>query len=237
MEYQLYPQGDNGVMIELEADISDIARQKVFMVTSYLQHHSFAWMIEYIPAFTTVTIFYDPAHVNNLSLGKIRPYDFVCRQINIALQGLKMENPVSPRTVEIPVCYGGEYGPDLGYVAEYNGLSNEEVIHLHTGGSYCVFMIGFAPGFPYMGGMNEAIAAPRRTSPRLAIPAGTVGIAGKQTGVYPIETPGGWQLIGRTPLKLFRPDKERPSLLQAGDSIRFFEISEQEYLRWKEPIE
>jgi inhibitor of KinA len=139
-----------------------------------------------------------------------------------------------PRVVEIPVCYGGEFGPDLGYVAEHNQLSVEEVIEIHTSGQYLVYMIGFAPGFPYLGGMSERIMAPRRQSPRLAIPAGTVGIAGMQTGVYPIETPGGWQLIGRTPLALFRPQDNPPSLLQSGDIVRFCQISDKEYEEYKE---
>ncbi len=110
-----------------------------------------------------------------------------------------------PRTVEIPVCYGGEFGEDLAFVAEHADLTPDEVIEIHSGAEYLVYMLGFAPGFPYLGGMPERITAPRRDSPRLKIPAGSVGIAGSQTGVYPIETPGGWRLIGRTPLALFRP--------------------------------
>ena len=134
------------------------------------------------------------------------------------------------RTVRIPVCYGGELGPDLGEVAAFHRLSPQQVIDIHTGGEYLVYMIGFAPGFPYVGGMSNKIATPRRKMPRLAIPAGSVGIAGEQTGVYPLETPGGWQLIGRTPLSLFNPQaKSAPSLLQAGDRIEFYAISRQEY--------
>src|SRR4030095_8558884 len=121
------------------------------------------------------------------------------------------------RTIEIPVCYGGEYGPDLSLVAELNGLTEEEVIAIHAGGSYLVHMLGFAPGFPYLGGMSERIAAPRHQTPRTIIPQGSVGIAGKQTGIYSVATPGGWQLIGRTPLALFRPQDEIPSLLRPGD--------------------
>ena len=132
------------------------------------------------------------------------------------------------------MCYGGEYGPDLEEVARHNGLSVDEVIALHSGGEYLVYMIGFAPGFPYLGGMSERIAMPRRSSPRAQIPVGSVGIAGMQTGVYPIETPGGWQLIGRTPLALFRPEENPPSLLQAGNKVRFRPISADEFAAWKE---
>ncbi|MGV3465566.1 MAG: 5-oxoprolinase subunit PxpB, partial [Heyndrickxia sp.] len=137
------------------------------------------------------------------------------------------------RVVEIPVCYGGDFGPDLETVASMNGLSTEEVIQIHSSAEYTVYMIGFAPGFPYLGGMSEKIATPRLPSPRLKIPERTVGIAGNQTGVYPIETPGGWQLIGRTPIKLFRPQDEVPSLLHAGDKVRFKPISYEEYVEWE----
>ena len=133
------------------------------------------------------------------------------------------------RTVSIPVCYGGEFGPDLEYVARHNNLTTDEVIHIHSSGEYLVYMIGFAPGFPFLGGLSPKIATPRRPSPRATIPAGSVGIAGMQTGVYPIETPGGWQLIGRTPQKLFLPNENPPSLLQAGDVVKFCPISFQEY--------
>lgn len=145
----------------------------------------------------------------------------------------KAENlPQKPaKVVEIPVCYGGQYGPDIEFVAEHNGLSVQEVISIHTKPEYLVYMIGFCPGFPYLGGMDERIATPRRTTPRLQIPARSIGIAGNQTGGYPISTPGGWQIIGRTPVEMFRPeDEEKPSLLNSGDIVKFVAISEQEYL-------
>src|SRR5918992_314716 len=135
------------------------------------------------------------------------------------------------RTVGIPVHYGGDFGPDLGFVASHNELTEQQVIEIHSQPTYLVYMIGFAPGFPYLGGMSERIAAPRRDNPRASIPVGSVGVAGRQTGVYSIETPGGWQLIGRTPLRLFRPEEERPSLLEAGDEVRFDPITRSEYDR------
>ncbi|MBO1911088.1 5-oxoprolinase subunit PxpB, partial [Microvirga sp. 3-52] len=116
-------------------------------------------------------------------------------------------------------------GPDLEYVAKSNNLSIEEVIQIHSENEYLVYMIGFAPGFPFLGGMDKRIATPRKETPRLTIPSGSVGIAGKQTGVYPLETPGGWQIIGRTPLDLFLPDMSPPTLLEAGDKIRFMPVS------------
>jgi inhibitor of KinA len=131
--------------------------------------------------------------------------------------------------VDIPVCYGGDFGPDLDAVSSHTGLSTEEVVAIHGEPDYLVYMIGFAPGFPYLGGMSERLASPRRESPRAKIPPGSVGIAGSQTGVYPIETPGGWQLIGRTPLRLFRPERDEPSLLRTGDRVRFQAIDRAEY--------
>jgi inhibitor of KinA len=191
-------------------------------------------MVEYIPAFTTVTVFYDPLYIaDQISEKNQLPYEWVQGEIDRLLSDLK-EHDQSSRTVDIPVCYGGVFGPDLPYVAEQNNMTEEEVIATHMKGDYIVYMIGFAPGFPYIGGMDKKIAAPRRDDPRLTIPAGSVGIAGEQTGVYPIETPGGWQLIGRTPLKLFDPEKETPSLLQAGDRIRFTRINEENYKEMKE---
>jgi inhibitor of KinA len=141
------------------------------------------------------------------------------------------EEPPAPRLVEIPVCYGGVYGPDLEAVARHTGLPPQELIRRHAAGSYRVYMLGFAPGFAYLGGMDEQLATPRKAEPRTAIPAGSVGIAGGQTGVYPLETPGGWQLIGRTPLPLFDAQRNPPSLLQMGNRVRFVPIDEATYLK------
>jgi inhibitor of KinA len=180
-------------------------------------------VVETVPAFTTVTIVYDPIRAR---------YE----QLAAAVEQILAESPseiegLNPRTVEIPVHYGGDFGPDLGFVASHNGLTEQHVIDIHSQPRYLVYMIGFAPGFPYLGGMSERIAAPRRDNPRASIPVGSVGIAGRQTGVYSIETPGGWQLIGRTPLRLFRPQENRPSLLEAGDEVRFDPITRSEYDR------
>ncbi|MCM3717829.1 5-oxoprolinase subunit PxpB [Fictibacillus phosphorivorans] len=230
MEFNLQPLGDNSVIIELGEDISRDIQQKVKKVSSFLEQQSFDWMVEYVPGFTTVAVFYDPCKIE----AKTLPYDEVCEELSAHLEKLAVEEGAEPRIVEIPVCYGGEFGPDLEEVAERNDLTPEEVIDIHSNGEYIVYMIGFAPGFPYIGGMDERIAAPRRKNPRLKIPAGSVGIAGKQTGVYPIETPGGWQLIGKTPRKLFLPEGETPSLLQAGDQIKFVPISVEEFQSWEE---
>ncbi|BAU27817.1 inhibitor of KinA [Aneurinibacillus soli] len=220
-----FPLGDTAVVVEFDTIIGSSSHEKVRLLSLYLDQHPFAGMIEYIPAFTTVTVFYDP-FVLRYAEARAELKRAVSQAAHIVVEQ-------KARTVEIPVCYGGKFGPDLEDVASHNGLTVEEVVHIHSGGEYLVYMIGFAPGFPYLGGMSERIAAPRRSSPRLSIPAGTVGIAGMQTGVYPIETPGGWQLIGRTPVPLFRPDMNPPTLLMAGDMIRFRPITQDEYENWE----
>ncbi|MFC0522761.1 5-oxoprolinase subunit PxpB [Pontibacillus salicampi] len=230
MQFQLSPLGDHAIVIELGEEINLNTHEKVKRVSAYLNQTPFSWMTEYIPAFTTVTVFYDPLAVMESSKEPISlPYEGVSRKLEQVLGTLEVSSSGETRTVEIPVCYGGELGPDIAEVALHNQVSEEEVIRYHTNGDYLVYMIGFAPGFPYIGGMPEEIATPRKESPRLHIPAGSVGIAGKQTGVYPIETPGGWQLIGRTPLALFEPSEQSPTLLQAGDKIKFTSISKEEY--------
>lgn len=240
---KLFPLGDAAVVIELGDEISEDVHRKVKALSMRLAERPIPGMIEYVPAFTTVTVFYDPCLVlkemgirltENKTLAPPSPYQQMCSLLKDTLTDIEAEADVPTRVIEIPVCYGEEFGPDLEFVAKHNGLTPEEVIRIHSEAEYLVYMIGFAPGFPYLGGMPEAIAAPRRPSPRLSIPAGSVGIAGKQTGVYPIETPGGWQLIGRTPLKLFVPDSDSPTLLTAGDRIRFRAISRHEYDEWKE---
>jgi KipI family sensor histidine kinase inhibitor len=130
------------------------------------------------------------------------------------------------RVIEIPTRYGGEYGPDLEFVAKHNGLTPDEVVRIHTSQSLRVFMLGFSPGFPYIGPLAPEIAAPRLATPRTLVPAGSVGIAGRQTGIYPSESPGGWRLIGRTDLKLFAPAKDPPALLRPGDYVRFRAVEE-----------
>lgn len=186
-------------------------------------------MVEYVPAFTSVSVIYNPLDMKSES-----PYEVVKVILDNIISKLDFSLEDEEHIVEIPVCYGGEFGQDIEQVAKINNITVDEVIKIHSEGKYLVYMIGFAPGFPYLGGMSEKIAAPRRESPRIAIPAGSVGIAGMQTGVYPIETPGGWQLIGKTPLKLFDLKRNSKSLLKAGDIVKFYPISYEEYVQLKE---
>lgn len=232
MNYTLRPLGDHAVVIQLGTSIQQETHEMVKAVTTFFETRTIDWLVEFIPAFTTVTLYYDPIRIieSNKPFQNTLPYKIICSEIEHMLSQLTIGEQSDSRIVDIPVCYGGEFGPDIEEVVDHNHMSTEEVITKHSNGDYLVYMIGFAPGFPYIGGMSPDIATPRRESPRLKIPAGSVGIAGEQTGVYPIETPGGWQLIGRTPLKLFKPNNDdSPSLLKAGDRIRFTPISFEEY--------
>ncbi len=228
MEVQLLPLGDRAVLVQFGTAIDRETHERVKQLTASLDANPLPGMIEYIPAYTTVAIFYDPFLIRERQKTH-SPYEWVCQWIREVVANLGESSAKSGRVVEIPVCYGGEMGPDLQVVAEHHGISQEEVVSIHAGREYLVYMIGFAPGFPYLGGLSEKIATPRRHSPRLRIPAGSVGIAGKQTGIYPLETPGGWQIIGRTPLRLFHPDGDPRSLLQAGDQVRFVPITMDQY--------
>jgi inhibitor of KinA len=232
---QMKPLGDSAILVEFGSEINEDVHLRVKAFTDYLETHPFAGFMECIPAFTSVTVFYNTLVVRRQGdsgsfSGKERsPYKIVHSILEEMVTGLEETNTDKWRVVEIPVCYGGEFGPDLEAVARHNHLLPSEVIAIHSEADYLVYMIGFAPGFPYLGGMSERIATPRHSSPRLSIPAGSVGIAGSQTGVYPISTPGGWQIIGRTPADLFLPDENPPSLLQSGDVIRFKPIPPEEY--------
>ncbi|WP_026677372.1 5-oxoprolinase subunit PxpB [Fictibacillus gelatini] len=228
--YEFSPLGDSGMIVNMGEEIDRKTLEKVTALSAYLEEHPFDGMTEYVPGFTTVAVFYDPIKIYNQSINEF-PYEAVVKTLKQILSKLSTRKQSESRVVDIPVCYGGKFGPDLKEVANHAGLTPEEVVRIHSGTEYMVYMIGFAPGFPYLGGMDERLAVPRRPSPRVSIPVGSVGIGGKQTGVYPIESPGGWQLIGKTPIKLFRPEEDQPSLLRAGDVVRFQPISREEFER------
>ncbi|MFC0560254.1 5-oxoprolinase subunit PxpB [Halalkalibacter alkalisediminis] len=232
--FDIHPLGDMAIMVTLGTSIDISIHRKLKTFTTYLDNHPFEGMIEYVPAFTSVTVYYDPVRVLEIEKQKGSAYEIVYSKMKQIVLSLEDSVEETKREIEIPVYYGGELGPDLEFVAKHNNLTTDEVIHIHSEGEYLVYMIGFAPGFPYLGGMSEQISAPRRSNPRMNIMKGSVGIAGKQTGVYSISTPGGWQIIGRTPLKFFRPSDNPPSLLRSGDVIRFKPISMEVFRNYKE---
>ncbi|MGK6352793.1 5-oxoprolinase subunit PxpB [Parapedobacter sp. DT-150] len=183
-----------------------------------------------VPAYATLTVYYDPLIVvNSPTLSGISAFERVVHFLT-ALQDRLADTPLpDERIITIPVCYGGEYGPDLDAVAHQLGLAAEEVIQVYSTAEYQVHLIGFIPGFAYLGGLPERLETPRKATPRVSVPAGSVGIGGQQTGVYPLDTPGGWQLIGRTPLRMFDPARTHPALLEAGDCVIFQPISAEEF--------
>ena len=221
MNYPVLPCGDCAVTVQVGKDISEETNQKVVSLLQTLQEAAVPGVRELVPSYSAVCVHYDPA---------VLPYETLLDKLNALELKELTSHDASQEIVEIPVCYGGEYGPDLDFVAQHNGLSPEEVVAIHSGGTYLVYMLGFLPGFAYMGGMDERIATPRLTSPRAKIPAGAVGIAGGQTGIYPLASPGGWQLIGRTPVKMFAMEGETCNFaLSAGDRVRFVPITEEQY--------
>jgi inhibitor of KinA len=224
MDYTMFPLSEYAVTIRFSTEVDEAVNDYVHRVAIFLEQQKKDGIFDIVPTFSSVTVYYDPLAVGS--------YEKMCEWLRTELERVQQVEAPPSRTVVIPVCYGGEFGPDLEEVARFHGMTEDEVIAIHAQGRYRVYMIGFAPGFAYLGGLSPKIATPRRATPRTLVPAGSVGIAGNQTGVYPLATPGGWQIIGRTPLALFRPHHEEPSLLRAGDIVQFCPITEEQYRMW-----
>jgi inhibitor of KinA len=222
------PLGDSALLIQLGDTIDAATHARVRAAFAALSAARLPGVTDIVPAYTGVAVHYEPlSYADSSQLGdRATPYDVASRTMLDALAGLEAVAATPGRVVEIPVRYGGQDGPDLEHVARHTRLSVDEVVALHAAGEYTVYMIGFAPGFPYLGGLAPQLATPRRASPRQRVPAGSVGIAGSQTGVYPLETPGGWQIIGRTAERLFCPELDPPTLLRIGDRVRFVAVSD-----------
>jgi inhibitor of KinA len=224
---RIEPLGDSALLVRVVEDHGREPERALEAVLSALRQLEAAvvpGVVELAPAYTTVGVFFDPA---------LTGFDAVKAEIERALSDTE---PVKPRagtgrTIEVPVCYEDEFAPDLREVAWHTGLSPQDVVRRHSAAMYRVNCVGFTPGFPYLSGLPTELATPRRASPRKEIPAGAVGIGGTQTGIYPRKSPGGWNIIGRTPLSLFEVQREPPSLLQAGDRVRFRRISREEFDR------
>jgi len=214
--------GDRGVLVEYGDAISPEINIKVRSMAMAIAEEKPVGIVEVIPTYRSLLLVYDPLATDLKSLeDALQSMESRLDQLEIPL----------PRTVEIPVSYGGDLGPDIEFVAQAHNLTVEDVITIHSSAVYQIYMIGFTPGFPFLGGLPEELHTPRLETPRPLVPAGSVGIANNQTGIYPIDSPGGWRLIGRTPLSLFSPWKENPFLYRTGDMIKFVRISEKEYQR------
>ncbi len=209
---RFFPAGDLALVAELGDAINPEINRRVRSLTDALEQGSIPGVFDFLPTYRSVLVYYDPLLTTS---GEVEV------SIERLLENAEATDTGKRHVVHIPTLYAGEMGPDIAFVAEHSGLDEQEVVEIHSSSDYLVYMMGFAPGFAYLGGLDERLATPRLQSPRTEIPPGAVGIAETQTGVYPVASPGGWQLIGRTPVKLFDPARERPVLLSAGDYVRF----------------
>lgn len=221
------PAGDRALTVEFGNEISEEINNAVINLSSVIENEAPFGIEEIVPTYRSILVYYDPLRTSLVGL-KNKIMDLIIQSSNLKARETKLYT--------IPVAYGDEFGPDLSYVANYNNLREEDVIKLHASVDYKIYMIGFAPGFPYLGGMPKSIATPRLETPRKLVNAGSVGIAGEQTGIYSIDDPGGWRIIGRTPLQIYSPNNNPPVLFLAGNYIRFRSIARKEYEEIKDQI-
>lgn len=212
MKPKIVALGDSAILVRLGDEIDLKTNQHVHALANLLATSSISGIIETVPAYATLLVHYDPLI---LSFAQIKDH------LRAKISQAEVTTSRQPRRVEVPVRYGGESGPDLESVASHCGLHVEDVIRIHSEMIYTVYMMGFTPGYPYMGKLDDALVTPRLDTPRTRVPAGTVAIAGSQTGIYSIESPGGWNLIGWTPLKLFDLESDSPFLFSPGDEVKF----------------
>ena len=220
--------GDSSLLIEFGNEISPEINRRIAAVVELMREQHIEGVVDVIPAFCSLLVNYDPRVVGYEKMKK--------RLESLVRVDIKV-GQVKRKIFEIPVLYGGEYGPDLASIAEHAGISQDEVIAIHSSRDYLIYMLGFLPGFCYLGGLDERIHTPRLSNPRLRIRAGSVGIGGSQTGIYPLDSPGGWQLMGMTPVKTYDPEREIPILVEAGNYIRFVPIDEEQYKQIQAQVE
>jgi inhibitor of KinA len=221
--YRIVPAGDSALIVEFEERIDPGVNARTIACADAIQAAAIGGVRDVVPTYRSVAVYFDPLHTDSEALT-------ACLEREAA-RPPSAASAARP-AVRIPVCYGGDLGPDLAGVAAFAGLPEPEVVQLHAAGIYRVFMLGFVPGFAYLGIVDQRIAMPRHATPRVRVPSGSVGIAGMQTGVYSAETPGGWQLVGCTPLRPFDPARAQPFLLKAGDAVQFYSIDRAEYDQW-----
>ncbi|WP_444903763.1 5-oxoprolinase subunit PxpB [Microbulbifer sp. CnH-101-E] len=223
LHFSVYPNGDSALDIRFNSEPSENLSRHIIGLKEYLLNKNPNNFIELIPAYQCLTLIFNPA---------ISDSEMLSQKVQQSIQDfLKAHKNISrkPRTIRIPVCYESIFAPDISILSKHTGLSSKEIIKLHTAPSYLVHMLGFTPGFLYLGGLNPRLECPRKKNPRVRIPAGAVGIGGSQTGVYPQATPGGWQIIGQTPIQLFQPYSSHPFIADPLDIIKFYSINQAEF--------
>ena len=226
--YRIFPLGDAAITVDFGNRIDETINREVIARFNQLQQQPLPGMIEAVPAYSSLTVYYDVMVIKKKSSLYQNAYEWMRQQLEERLQQPVQQDQITGRLLKIPVCYDEEFAWDIQRLATTKNIAVDEVIQIHTAKQYKVFMLGFLPGFPYMGELDEKIAMPRKSQP-VNIIEGSVGIAGKQTGIYPLSSPGGWQIIGRTPLKLFDVAEEEPTLLRAGDTVQFYSISKNDF--------
>lgn len=218
---KVYSLGTAGIVFEFGSEICAESNMIAVSLSDALFKRPFYGFTESVPAYSSVTIFYDQTLASELCKPGEGCFEAVRSEVMRTLSSISLEEKQIGEQIEIPVDFSNEYAPDLDFVAKWSGLKQNEVINLFTKGIYRVFMLGFLPGFPYMASVDPKLAAPRLETPRKLVPKGSIGIAGRQTGIYPLESPGGWRLIGKTDVEIFRRDNSRPALFAPGNTVRF----------------
>lgn len=227
--YTIFPLGDSALIIDFGNVIDAEINNYVLTLFEHFKREAITGVVDIVPTYSSLSFHYHVMTVRQSATNELTAFEIISKQIKSALIQEVPQIKRQKRKIKIPVCYSGAFAPDIELVAAEKNIAIEKIIQLHTERAYKVYMIGFLPGFPYMGEINEVITMPRKTQPSANVPAGSVGIAGKQTGIYPLQSPGGWQIIGRTPLKIFDKQKTDPVLLQPGDEVQFYSITEDEF--------
>jgi inhibitor of KinA len=233
---EITPLGDSALIVRVSENFGEAPEEALSAVMGAqyrLENAQLPGVIEFAPAYTTVAVFFNPTRVVSAGAKPDRVFDWLAERIRGVLRNPNQirRGGIKTSFVEVPVCYETEFAPDLDEVARHAGIHWKEVVELHCSAEYQVHCVGFTPGFPFLGGLPSKLATPRQDIPRKEIPGGSVGIGGTQTGIYPVKSPGGWNVIGRTPLRLFDPRKNPPALLRAGDRVRFRAITRDEFER------
>jgi inhibitor of KinA len=231
--FTIFPLGDSALVVDFGEQISVDINKRAHRLFSKLKAINDPVIVDLVPAYASLAVHFDPLVLQQEKLGNESSFDLMSEFIESLAMEADEDRQENTRLVQVPVCYHASMAPDLALAAHYRELEIEQFIEIHTAPTYRVYMIGFLPGFPYMGEVDERIALPRRATPRKNVPAGSVGIAGKQTGIYPLDSPGGWQVVGRTPLQIFNKKNREPVLLQPGDEVKFYSITEHEFANYQ----